>query len=450
MKAYKFRLYPNKEQKKQMQTHFYLSKVLWNDMLELTKQTYKNYGKFSSQGALNELAKTSGLYSQVSQDIFKRLNKSIFGMMAKRKKGLKAGFPRFKGMNRIKSITYPQKGFSLKDKKLKVTPFGEINIKKHREINGKIKTMTLKKESSGKWFVIFTVEEELKNPRVNNGEQIGIDLGLMTFATLSNGEKIKNQKHLKKHEEKLAFYQRKLSKKKKRSKYCKAKNRNKAKIKVARQYEKVANTRRDYLHKLSTKFVNNYSLIALEKLKSKEMAEQQFGKSINDAGWGMFANMLSYKAEEAGCEVIFVNPKNTTKECSKCGELVNKHLWDRIHNCPSCGLSIDRDLNASINILKRATSGYGGSNACGDGAIVPSKKQEAQTVQGWEHITKTGIIKTEKEQRIHTNQKTNYDKTQFLLRLGRTLDRFQTKKEQIDFLIRMDNIIEKERVRCVL
>ena len=155
-----------------------------------------------------------------------------------------------------------------------------------------------------------------------------------------------------------------MSKKKKRSKYCKSKNRSKVKLKVARVYEKIKNTRADFLHKLSTELVNTYSFISLEKLASQKMSEQQLGKSINDASWDMFANMISYKAEEAGCEVIFVNPKNTTKECSRCGKLVNKHLWDRIHNCPNCGLVMDRDLNASLNILKRATVGTTGSNAC--------------------------------------------------------------------------------------
>jgi len=107
------------------------------------------------------------------------------------------------------------------------------------------------------------------------------------------------------------------------------------------------------------------------------MSEQNFGKSINDAGWNMFANMLCYKAEEAGCRVVFVDPKNTTQECSNCHEIVKKELSDRIHDCPFCGLVIDRDLNAAKNILIRATQGHCGSNACGDGVITPSLKQEA-------------------------------------------------------------------------
>lgn len=361
MRAYKFRLYPTKAQAKEMQTHLWLSKNLWNDMLELTKQMYADFERFPSMNALNELAKTSSIYSQTSQDIFRRLKKAIGNMCAKRKKGLIAGFPRFKGMDRIKSITYPQSGFSLNKKKLKVTPFGEINIKKHREVEGKIKTLTLKKEAD-KWYAILTVESIPPIPKENNGTAIGIDFGLMTFAVLSNGENIRKPKHMNIYEDKLAHVQRRLSKKKLRSR-----NRKKAKLKVCKIHSKVADTRKDWLHKTANSLVSQYSCIALEDLNVQGIAEEH-GKGISDAGWSIFTNIISYKAEEAGCEVVFVNPKNTSKDCSRCGICVQKELRERQHNCPSCGLSMDRDLNAAINILKRATDGQSESNACGDGS----------------------------------------------------------------------------------
>jgi putative transposase len=287
-----------------------------------------------------------------------------------RKLGKKAGFPRFKSFDRMKSLNYPQSGFWL-NKKLKVTPFGELTIKQHRQIQGKIKTLTLKIEPTGKWYGIFAVEEEKKQPKINKGGKIGIDLGLKTFATLSNGEKINNPRHFRKVEAKLAIAQRKQSRKTKGSA-----NRRKARLKVAILHERTANTRADFLHKESTKLVNNYSFIALEKIASKEMAEQNYGKSINDAGWNMFANMLDYKAESAGCEVVFVDARNTTKMCSDCGTLVPKDLTERVHNCPSCGLKMDRDLNASINILNRATAGIAESNASGDEPLGSSLKEE--------------------------------------------------------------------------
>ena len=371
MKAYKFRIYPSKQQGKQLSHHLWIEKELWNEMLEFTKKTYSDFGKFPTKETLRSFCKNNVLYSQVAQELVERLSKSIWRMVALRKKGKECGFPRFKSFDRVKSLNYPQSGFWL-EKKLKVTPFGEISIKQHRLIKGAIKTLSLKREPSGKWFAVFCVEETSPVKATNSGAQVGIDLGLKTLATLSDGTIIKNPRHLKKHEEKLAKLQRVLSMAKRGSK-----NRRKVKRKVAIEYEKVANTRADFLHKTTTSLVNSYSLIAMETLASQEMAEQNFGKSINDAGWGMFANMLRYKAESAGCQVVFVNPKNTTQECSRCHEIVKKDLTVRIHDCPSCNLVMDRDLNAAHNILIRATAGHAGSNACGDETTVSSVKQEA-------------------------------------------------------------------------
>ncbi len=379
-RAYKFRLYPNAEQRVELRLHLHWAKGMWNDLLDATKKKYGQEQRFSTTNELNEVVKASesGLYSQVAQDIFRRLNKSIYGMVARRKKGINAGFPRFRNIDRMKSLTYPQSGFSLNGRKLKVTPFGEINIKLHRPVEGKVKTLTLKREASDKWYAILTAETEAKPLLKNNGNPVGIDLGLINFAVLSDGTTIKNPKHLKKYADRLANKQRKFSKKKKGGF-----GRRKAKNKVALLYEKVRNTRRDFLHKLSRKLVNSHSLMALEKLASQEMAEQKYGKSINDAGWSEFISMLSYKAESAGSKVVLVNPANTTKICSDCGEMVEKELHERQHNCSSCGLSMDRDLNAAINILDRATVGQTESNACEEEAStarqVSSMKQEAHT-----------------------------------------------------------------------
>lgn len=374
MKTYKFRIYPSKKQEMQMKEHLWIAKNLWNELRAYSKDYYQKTAKFPSKSELQMLSKGKGLFSQTQQNVAHKVSNSIFRVFKLKKKGVKCGFPRFKSFDRMKSLFYPQAGFSL-DKKLRVTPFGEISIKKHREIKGKIKTLSLKREPSGKWFAIFCAEQESKESRINKGEKMGMDLGLKTFATLSNGETIKNPRHLKEYEEKLAWNQRLLSKKNKGSN-----NRKKAKLKVARIYEKVSNTRADFLHKTSTNLVNDYSLIALEKLASKEMSEQNFGKSINDAGWDMFANMLCYKAEEAGCQVVFVNPKDTTRTCSNCGHTQDMPLPERIYYCPKCNMIKDRDLNASINILNRATAGQAGSNACRDETVVLSMKQEAHVL----------------------------------------------------------------------
>lgn len=375
MKCYRFRIYPSKTQEKQMNTHLWLAKNLWNDLLEHSKTTYQNFDKFPTKSTFAAMTKDSGLHSQVAQEIGFRVEKGIWRYVKLRKAGdRKAGFPRFRSIDRIKSLHYSQSGFSV-DQKLKVTPFGEIPIVQHRQINGKIKTLSLKKETSDKWFACFAVEETPTIKASNGKPKVGIDLGLKILATLSDETIIKNPRHLKKHADHLASLQQLLSRKKKGSR-----NRWKAKREVALAYEKVVNTRTDFLHKATTNLVNSYFLIALEKLASQEMSEQNFGKSINDAGWGMFANMLAYKAESAGCQVVFVDPKNTTQECSCCHQIVNKNLTERTHECPSCGLTMDRDLNAAHNILARATQGHWGSNASGDVQQGTSLKEEAHAL----------------------------------------------------------------------
>jgi len=198
MRSYKFRLYPNATQRSELQLHLHWAKDLWNDMLGMTKKRYEQERRFSTTNELNGIVKASecGLYSQTAQDIFRRLNKSIYGMVARRNNGKNAGFPRFRSIDRVKSLTYPQSGFALHGKKLKVTPFGEINIKRHREAEGKIKTLTLKREASGKWYAILTAETEARAVPQNNLSQVGIDLGLINFAVLSDGTAIKNRRNV--------------------------------------------------------------------------------------------------------------------------------------------------------------------------------------------------------------------------------------------------------------
>ncbi|MDO8647964.1 MAG: RNA-guided endonuclease TnpB family protein [Candidatus Diapherotrites archaeon] len=360
LRAYKFRLYPNKLQILGLRKHLWISKNLWNKLLAFCKGIYAKTKRFPKKTELQLMVKGFGLYSQTQQCVSHRVFESIKRMFTLKKKGVHCGFPRFKSFHNMKSLYYPQSGFKL-GKKLKVTPFGEIAIRKHRKIKGRIKTLSLKLEPTGKWYAVFTVEVELEH-RVNCGGFVGVDLGLKSFASLSDGLIIQNPHHFKKYESKLSFLQRNLSRCKKDSR-----NRNKAKHKVALLHEKVGNSRRDFLHKLSASLVSKYSLIALEKLNPKEMSEQQLGKSIHDAGWSMFSNMLCYKAESAGSRIVFVNPKDTTKECSECGSLSKKNLQDRTHNCPICGFSLDRDLNAAKVILKRATAGLAECNACGVG-----------------------------------------------------------------------------------
>jgi putative transposase len=380
VKAYKYRVYPTKAQERELNKHLWIAKNLWNELLEHSKQNYEDFGLFPTKNTLQAMSKNHGLFSQTQQEVSHRVFESVMRTFKLRKKGIQCGFPRFKSIDRMRSLYYPQAGFKLlSDKELKVSPFGELKIRQHREIGGKIKTLTLKKSPSGKWFATFVVEQEPVSPKENSGQQVGIDLGLKEFGVISNGMVIHNPRHLKAYESDLASAQRHLSRKVKGSQ-----NRKKAKLKVAKLHERVSNIRADFLHKTTTDLVSNYSLIALEELAPKQMVQENYGKQINDAGWGTFTSMLSYKAESAGCEVVFVNPKGTTKTCSCCGYQQDMPLSERIYYCPSCGMLKDRDLNAAINILGRAqaqtTLGHSGSNASGDYPIGLSVKEEAHTL----------------------------------------------------------------------
>ncbi len=374
IRNYKFRIYPSRKQIELLNYHLWLSKQLWNELLAFSKEFYGLYDKFPRKYTLQSMAKNFGMYSQTQQEVSRRLHDSIMRFFRLKKKDSKAGFPRFKSFNRVKSLCYPQHGFWFEEKKLHITPFGEIQIKKSRELNGEIEALILKKEPSGKWYAVFAIELEKSEPKLHSDSQIGVDLGLLNFATLSNGTVIQNPRYFRELEEKLVFQQKRFSRKIKWSK-----NFSKQKIKVALIHEKIVNARKDFMHNLSTQLVNSYSLIALENLNIKNLVKNHnLAKSISDVSWYTFTQMLLYKAESAGTKVVLVNPRNTSKECSNC-HLIKKelHLNQRIYCCSDCGLNLNRDLNAAINILNKGlTVGQTGINASGNVAKATSMKEE--------------------------------------------------------------------------
>jgi putative transposase len=270
--------------------------------------------------------------------------------------GEKPGYPRFKSFDRYDSFTYPQSGFRLLEKQLELSKIGLIKIRKHREIEGEIKTLTIHRTATSKWYACFSCEVE-PNPLPKTEAVVGIDVGLESFATFSTGKKIENPRFFRKSEKCLAKAQRKLSKQK-----MGTPERKKAKKAVAHVHENIANKRRDFAHKASRNIVNNYQVIALEKLDIKQMRENGFKgirKSIGDVAWNQFVQFTQYKAEGANREFVQVNPRNTSKMCSRCGQLVEKKLSTRVHVCPHCGLILDRDENAAINILRLGIQSLG-------------------------------------------------------------------------------------------
>jgi putative transposase len=346
---FRFRIYPSKKQIVRLNKTISDCCLVYNKLLEAKINAYKENKNNLTQFDLNKLTKDFDIpvHSQVKQNISKRINDAFnhFFRRVREKKG-KAGFPRFKTFRRYKSITFPQSGFKLlSDKKLFVSKIGNIPIVLHRVPKGKLKTFTIKRTAVG-WFVIFSCDNIPVEKIEAEDNHIGIDVGIESFAVLSNGTKIENPKFLRKSEKKLARLQRRLSRKKKGSK-----NRRKARFKVAKIHERIFNQRQDFLHKTSLTIVKQFKIISAEKLQIRNMVKNHYlARSINDVSWGYFVQMLSYKVEKTGGQLIKVNPKNTSRTCSRCGAIQDMPLSKREFKCLSCGFVCHRDLNASINI----------------------------------------------------------------------------------------------------
>ncbi len=362
MKSFKYRIYPNKKQKILLQQTLDTCRWVYNTTLEVRKKCWEesklsisvydcnkllaNWKKDEDKNFLNYV------YSQILQETQQRLDKTFQSFFCRVRKGEKPGYPRFQGYDRYDSFTYPQSGFALiGDKHLKLSKIGKVRIHLSRSLGGVIKTLTVKRSATGKWFVIFSCETE-PVPLPQNNKSVGIDLGLESFATFSDGTKIENSRFFRQGQAKLADAQRRLDKEAKGTQ-----RRKKLKYRVATIHERITNKRNDFTHKLSREIVNDYGTIVFEKLDIQQMQQTSWSgisKSIGDAAWNSFTSMTSYKAEWASRKVIFVDPKNTSQKCSRCGEIVRKDLSVRVHRC-ECGLVLDRDHNAALNILALGT-----------------------------------------------------------------------------------------------
>jgi putative transposase len=312
------------------------------------------------------------IHSQVLQDVLKRVGKALKAFFRHIESGEKPGYPRYQGKHRYDSFSYPQTGFSIEQGKLVLSKIGHIKIKLHRQIEGDIKTCTIKREGEH-WYVCLSCEVEAvrhnqqKTPYTD--EAIGIDLGIYHFAALSSGDTIESPRYYRNVEQKIACIQQEIARKKKGSKQQK-----KAHKRLSKAYRKVRNQRQDFLHQWSRRLVNTYQTIAFEDLSPSNMskrpvpkqdeetgqylpngASQKSGlnKSIMDAGWSTFVTMCEYKAACAGVvQVIKVDPYKTSQICSRCHkEGPHKDLDERVHTCEHCGLVLDRDMNAAINVL---------------------------------------------------------------------------------------------------
>jgi len=366
--AYKFRIYPNRKQEAILNETLETCRHLYNNALAERKETWKNTQKSISY---YEQAKTLTsekkhnptlqlVFSQVLLDVLRRLDKSYKVFFRRVKSGNKPGYPRFKGKGWYKSFTYPQAGFKIGGGKLHLSKVGTIRIFQHREIEGKHKTCTLKKDSVGDWYTILVTETEdvpLTKPRTF----IGVDVGLKSLVTTTTGKTIEYPKYLRQKEMKLTKAQRNFSRKRKCSK-----NRVKASIKVAKIHRKITRCRNDFLHKVSRELIDSTDVVVFENLNISSMVKNHYlAKSILDHSWGKLIQFTQSKAEKAGKVVELVDARYTSQICSSCSRIIPKTLAQRVHKCSWCGLEMSRDVNAAINIINRSTLGQRGG-ACGD------------------------------------------------------------------------------------
>ena len=356
-KAVKVRLYPTPEQEVLLSQHFGCARWWWNFALNKSIETYKDTGKGLGRSALNALLPQlkkdketewlSECYSQVLQAVTLKLTTAYKNFFDKR-----AGFPKFKSKHGKQSLQYPQNAQVI-GSYLKVPgKVGTVKAKIHRDIEGYIKTVTVSKDPSGKYYASILSEVEGENPSSSTeGRVIGIDLGLKHFAITSDGSKVskyENPKFLAKHERNLKRKQKKLSRKQKGSN-----SRNKYKKLVARVHERVSKSRADFLHKLSRKLVNENQVVAVENLHLLGMVRNHnLALAISDAGWGMFVNFLAYKLEKKGGKLVEIDRWfPSSKLCSNCYHQVDEMPLDvREWTCTNCGTRHDRDGNAATNI----------------------------------------------------------------------------------------------------
>lgn len=365
IRAYKYRLLPRKAQHTRLVAAVDHTRDLYNAALEERIGCYRLTGKsifYSAQSrGLTELRKDEAFRefpNSMQRWPLQKLDAAFKSFFRRAKAGEKPGFPRFRSKALYKSFGFTSKqsdGWKLSGPRLYMMGIGRVRVQLHRPLPSPPISCTVRRETSG-WFAIFICE--IHAPDVAEGPRaIGIDLGITAFAALSDGTLIPGFRAARRAHKMTSRLQRALSR-------CKrgTKNRNKAKERLARCLERTASARRTFQHQTAARIVNAYDVIGMENLNVKGLARGILSRDVHDAGWASFTKMISDKAEKAGRLVVKVDAKNTSQSCSGCGVIVPKALSVRTHDCPDCGLVLDRDVNAARNVLRKAVASLGALN----------------------------------------------------------------------------------------
>jgi len=361
-------LFPTAAQGRVLQTTLDECRWLYNQLLEQRKTAYEERGEtltlYDQQATFGALKAAwpalAGVHSQVLQNVAVRLDLAFKAFFRRVKAGETPGYPRFRGSNRYDSFCYPQSGFKVEGQRVYLSKIGHVKVVLHRPLEGTVKTCCVQRASTGKWFVTFACEVE-DAPLSATASAVGIDLGLTSFATMSDGTAIANPRFFRRDERDLVRAQRRVAEHPtpERGHPSTRERRRRARI-VARIHERIANRRRNFAHQESRTVVNAHDTIAVEDLSINRMVHNHcLAKSIHDAAWAMFVAMVAYKAACAGRRFIAVNPAYTSQDCSRCGHRQKMPLSDRTYQCPCCHLVLSRDVNAAKNILAVGLHGLG-------------------------------------------------------------------------------------------
>ena len=371
-KAFKYRLYPTKAQKAVLNEQLRLCRNLYNAALQERRDAYRKCGvsvsAYDQKKSLPEikaaLPEYSGVYSQVLQDVILRLDKAFKGFFRRVKAGQTPGYPRFQGRDRFDSLHYPQSGFSVSEKTAFFSKVGNIRIKLHRPIEGKIKTATVKREGD-EWYVSYVCEVEAQ-PLPKTGSSVGVDVGTTWFAITSDGEFVENPRHYQKAMRKLRTAQRAIARKPNK----RSNRRKKAVKRVAKIHRKVSRQRLDFHHKTANKLIRENDLIAHEDLNVGGMGRGNLARSIHDVGWSQFFSLLALKAVDAGRQVVRVDPRFTSQACSQCGHVCKQNRVSQAQfKCVQCGHAMNADENAALNILARALPSGANVSGCAERSL---------------------------------------------------------------------------------
>lgn len=361
-KTFRYRIYPTKRQEQTLNEHLAICCELYNAGLQERRDAWNRERKSISWFDQNlQLAAIKTVREDVAkvnanvlEDALRRVDLTFKAFFQRVREGRNPGYPRFRSARRYDSMTFRQIGKALNGNRLRISKIGDVKIKVHRPVNGRIRTLKIKREA-GRWFALLVVECEARSLPFC-AAAIGIDVGLSSFATLSDGTAVANPRWFRTAQAKLRRLQRRVARRKKGSN-----RRRKEVLLLQRFHNHIRDQRRDFHHKESRKIVNQNGLIAVEDLNIKGLASGMLAKSVNDAGWSNFLFMLAYKAESAGRVFVKVDPRGTSQTCI-CGAEVRKALKDRWHLCLNCGLSADRDHVSAQVILSRASGSPSGAN----------------------------------------------------------------------------------------